>query len=451
MIANYGILNKSFILTTGGATAIAEDSLFKVKTAAAVANTATLLSLHQITYRTGQGAAASFTAKFTPGVAGSEQLAGLIAATDGFGFGYDGDSFGILHAHDGKIECQELTVTTPAAAGENATVTVNGVPYTVPLTGGGTTVDDTIEIAASLNAQVPAYDFTANDSQVVAASILAGPQGAFAFSSATAVAAWVQIVAGVDVTNEWTPIADWNQYIPPDLDPSKGNVYRIQYQYLGFGGIEFSVENPKTADFDLVHRIEYANAHDLPSVTNPTFRIGWAATNITNDTEIEVAGASAAGFVEGIINRDEDPRAIRAEIATLGQTLTSMIVIRNRIVINDQRNRSETFPLKVSAFIESAKLGDIEIRKHTELPGGGPFEFAYLDKDKSTTEVSTNQFLITGGQIIDAIPVGIQGDVINLAELGIELLPNEYLSVSMKQRGTPAEPASAVLTIREDL
>ena len=33
------------------------------------------------------------------------------------------------------------------------------------------------------------------------------------------------------------------------LDPEFGNVFKIQYQWLGFGAIIFSIENSVTGDF----------------------------------------------------------------------------------------------------------------------------------------------------------------------------------------------------------
>jgi hypothetical protein len=448
MAANYGIIDKAFILKTGTATVFAEDSLFKA-TVNAAGETAAALSKHQITYRPGQGATNPFTALFAEGAVGSEQVAGFISSTDGFGFGYDGDSFGILHSHNGRNEIQELTVTVAAAGVENATVTINDIPYTVPLTA-GTVNHNAIEITASLNTQVPGYDFTSNGAQVVAASVFSAPQASFAFSSSTAVAAWEQVVAGVSVTNDWTPLANWNKYVPADINPQKGNVYKIQFQFLGFGGIEFYVENPKTAQFDLVHRIEYPNKNITPSVTNPTFRLGWAVTNTSNATPLQIAGASTAGFIEGKIVLTEDPITVDTEIATLSQTKTAMVTIRNRTVLNKQRNRAELFQIKVSASVDSSKGALLEVLKFDDLPNPD-IEFEYFHKDASISEVSYNNYTVTGGRVVDAVTVSINGNEIDLSAQESHLLPGEYLVVAMRQYGTPLEPARAILVQREDL
>ena len=51
----------------------------------------------KIRYRPGEGVLARFTASFTTGVSGVESYAGCIDTEDGFAFGYNGDTFGILH------------------------------------------------------------------------------------------------------------------------------------------------------------------------------------------------------------------------------------------------------------------------------------------------------------------------------------------------------------------
>ena len=70
----------------------------------------------------------------------------------------------------------------------------------------------------------------------------------------------------VNSVDTWYPQTSWNtekmtagEINSMTLDPTKGNVYEIQFQYLGFGQIEFSVENSSTGAFDVVHVIRFAN------------------------------------------------------------------------------------------------------------------------------------------------------------------------------------------------
>ena len=54
----------------------------------------------------------------------------------------------------------------------------------------------------------------------------------------------------------------------PLLDWTKGQLFSIQLQYLGFGAISFSIENPKTGYFQTVHKIYYANSNIQTSLSS---------------------------------------------------------------------------------------------------------------------------------------------------------------------------------------
>lgn len=452
MSAQYGLLDKTFLVEENGGTAVAEDSLFKAVTGAA-GSTAAVLSSRQLSYRPGQGAICRLTATFTAGVAGSEQIAGLITATDAFGFGYDGDTFGVLHAHDGHVDIRELTVTTGAGGAENASVTIDDVVYTVPLVS-GSTQNTAAQIAASLSTQLTTFDFYANDSVILCVSVFADTTGTFAFSSATAVATWATVRAGVDSINDWIPQADWNGNLALGLDPTLGNVYQIQFQYLGFGGIRFYREDPDTTDFVLVHTIPYANTALIPSVTNPTFRCGWATSNFANTSELTVAGGSVAGSIEGPVVILETARGLSSSIASLGTSQTNLLTVRNRAVLGHKRNRAETIPLVVSAFTESNKGAFLVVRKNAEF-AVGDLSYDYVDKDTSTTEYATDPVVINtaSGIVVAVIPVtlGAGGGEIDFKKLGEVLLPGDTLSMSMATISGGAADAGLTYTFQEDI
>jgi formylmethanofuran dehydrogenase subunit D len=83
------------------------------------------------------------------------------------------------------------------------------------------------------------------------------------------------------------------------LDPSKGNVYKISYQYLGFGNITFFIENPENELIIPVHRIKYANTHTSTNVGNPNLRIGIGIDSYSNSDSITLSTASMAAFLQG--------------------------------------------------------------------------------------------------------------------------------------------------------
>lgn len=404
--AQNGLNDKTEGIIANGGTVDAIDSEFMVSTGADPAGFAALLSRRAFMYRAGQGGMCRLTARFTQGVADSQQIAGFINGVDGFSFGYDGDTFGILRRHDGEDAIQELQVTTGAAGAENATITIDGIGYSVPLTNSSIN-QNAVEIANSLSAQVPNFSFTANQDIVTALSGLSQPLTIFAFSSATAVAAWTIINGGALAIQEWVYQADWNGDTADWLDPTKGNVYQIMFQYLGYGDIDFYIEEPETGLFVLVHKIKYANANIKPSVADPVMRIGYACNNIGNTSDIQIHGASMSAFNQGIVKITEPGRSKAVTKAAVPTTiLTPIFTLRNRLVKGGNRNREEMFPVYMSVYTDAGKGSIIRVIKNGTLSDDQSFE--YVNEQSSIAEFDTAASSVTGGEevITDVVASG---------------------------------------------
>ena len=85
------------------------------------------------------------------------------------------------------------------------------------------------------------------------------------------------------------------------FEDGKGNVFEVQFQYLGFGGLIFSVENPNTTKYVTVHIIAYSNTEVTPSFHVPSFPLAIESNNTTNNTDIIVKSSSMMGGIEGPI------------------------------------------------------------------------------------------------------------------------------------------------------
>ena len=86
--------------TAGSGTVTQADSYAVLSTGAAINSTADLTTNQVVHYRPGQGISVFFTSIFTAGAAGSTQIIGIGDAVDGFFYGYNGTSFGILHRNN---------------------------------------------------------------------------------------------------------------------------------------------------------------------------------------------------------------------------------------------------------------------------------------------------------------------------------------------------------------
>lgn len=97
---SYGLLTVDGSAATSGTGATVDTNLARLRVQSgttATTGSAVYTSKKAAVYREGQGLTARFTAAFTTGVTGNVQEVGIGTAADGYFFGYNGTSFGILH------------------------------------------------------------------------------------------------------------------------------------------------------------------------------------------------------------------------------------------------------------------------------------------------------------------------------------------------------------------
>lgn len=446
--AVYGIASRvdTFVNDTGAATN--GNSLFRASTGTGANAFGSIQSKRQGKYRPGQGLTARWSAGYGTPQPDSDLISGLQSNTDTLGFGYFDDVFGIIYRSLGESDIRELIISTPASGAENATVTVNGTGYTVPLTA-GTVQHNAHEIADSLNAQVPIWDFSATDDHVVSRSLLAQVAGGFAFSSATAVAAWSTVQAGAAAANGFIAQADWDNPVNLDLAGGVLNVFEARIQYLGAGDLYLFVEDRMSGGAELVHTIRRPGLFTTPSFGNPTFRLGWSASNRGNTTNVELSGASGAIFNEGPIVVTEQPRAVTSTAALVGINLVNILTIRNRLVFGTKRNRAEMLLKVLSGITDSTK--GVTLQLITGAVFSGDLHYEYVDKDNSTAEFATDFLLVTGGTVLNSMVVSTLGNSLDLSLFESFLLAGEVLTVAGAVVATPASSITASLVSVEDL
>ena len=213
-------------------------------------------------------------------------------------------------------------------------------------------------------------------------------------------ASWVEIKSGTIPVEEWVKKEDWNINPNIEIDPTKGNVFQIQLQYLGFGGIKFYVEDRETANYELVHVIQYANTQTVPSVDNPIFRVGWAVRNKGNTSDIVLQGASGAAFIEGSVVYDGSAKGICNNNPSVGTTRLNVLALRNRISFNETANRAEIIPLLVSLATDTTKTAVFDVLLEPTVPVGEFLDWQYFDESLSLMENAINPVEITGGESI---------------------------------------------------
>jgi len=217
------------------------------------------------------------------------------------------------------------------------------------------------------------------------------------------------------------------------LVPTNGNVYKIQYQWLGFGAINFFIENPATGRFVLVHQIQYANSNVETSVINPSLPLCLRAVNTSNNTNIVVKVSSMGAFVEGNLNDSGIVNAINNAKSGV-TTQTNILTIRNNATYGGILNKKFVAPTFLSLINTSASDGTFRVILNTAL-GGSP---SYTDISTGASVVSYDVAgtTITGGRLMGVFYlIGNSSAQIDLVNTPIFLNNLDTLTISATSAG----------------
>jgi hypothetical protein len=462
----YGFIPSNFrTFLAGTGTATMESNLFKCTSGTTVGDYGVIRSFRSLNYKTGQGALIRTSGYFSAPQAFTWSGMGGFNIGDELSFGYNGANFGIWHRYGGHAEVQDIQVTGAASGAENATVTLNSVVYSIPLTA-GTVQHNAYEIAQYLNANAPELEAEQLDDTVRIDYLSDGDKtGTFSFSSPTATGTVTEVNTGVSKVSHFYPKdtgisqgidatgvdikESWNgDALFAGFDPTKGNSYQINYQN-GFGDLKFYVEDPDTGGFINVHTIKWGNSVTVTNLTNPSLRIGCYATCVGAATPVEVYCAYTAGFVEGYIAKTRNPRG-DSNTKSIGTTNTNIMTIRNSRTYNARANQVEIDPSHLTLANDGGKTAIFEIRGNANVDTGETnfqpvANNIVAQKDVSGGEVSGGRllgsFVVAKGQSLD----------INLNDFEIRQPPSLRLTISGRMSSGAAADLTASMVWYEDV
>lgn len=454
-----------------GSSSGSNNQIFRVESGTTQGGYGVLRSKRFMRYRPGQGIVTRFTAAFTQGVAGSLQFAGLANQENRVAFGYDGDRFGVCRSTGGKAHITLLTMTVAPNATQTATITLNGVPYTVTL--GNTSADVAMQTIVNRAGGYSGWLTQQTDGASLWLAPILGPQnGTFSFTSTgNAQATFSTKQVGINQTDYWTYQEDWNidkmdgsNKIDTNpsgmtLDHTKLNVYQINMRWLGAGVISYAMEDQASGTLVYVHKEHYVNQHSTPHTLNPSFKITYAAYNITSTTNMTVIGASMYGAIEGTIFQNELTRGFGLSKSNLAQNqLHHLLTIKNSVVTNglaDANNGNYILNTK-EAIVKSLSVsiqGQDPARIYLFFD---PISFssthlyqniARCNEVYSSATGTLNLTLDT--PVYEAI-VGINGTInVDLSAYRITVPPGSLVSIAIQSTGA-MNPVSCALVWSED-
>jgi hypothetical protein len=221
------------------------------------------------------------------------------------------------------------------------------------------------------------------------------------------------------------------------LDITKGTIYAVQMQYLGFGPIRYYSGNPATGDFVLVHTEPWGGGipsggggKTSPSFTNPTFGLGARVANSGNTTNLTLKTASMSlaregqeghsGPIGGVVNRKTGINALTNIVSIKVKTTFGPSLLPSEVRV---RLRGITYYTVADGYVQLVLNPTF---------GGSP---SYTDFSNTTSVVQTDTAgtTVTGGRVIYA---GVSNSTPVREDLWaqhIELNPGDVLTLA----GTP--------------
>jgi hypothetical protein len=347
LLPNYTTTSLSGLSTSGSGTVTQGTGMALIRTGTTANSASVLASRSRLTYRPGQGLVGYFSALFTAGVLNNTQIIGIGNAVNGFFFGYNGTSFGILYRNN-----------------------------------------------------------------------------------------------SIDT---WIPQASWNGDVMNGsgesgitLDPIDGNVYKIQYHWLGFGIVKFYIANPNDGEFILVHSLRLLNTNLVPIITNGSVQLLGATYNIGGGTsDVIVRTASMMGAVEGKTSIMTNAR--NAYVSSINQNsggISSFLTVRNKFTYASTAANNQTmiYPDTLSLYNNSFSEMRVTIFLNTT------HTYTYTDvpntNNNSVAQVSNTINIVNTGALIyfAVIQPGKQEFLIDLSKFGIRLAPGESITVAAQRR-----------------
>jgi len=452
--AVYGIGVKMRTSTSGaGSDAGAASNEFYATSGTSSVGVATIFTKAAAVYKAGQGLSFPFTARYGTPRANTVQWSGPQNGTDGIVVGYLGTTFGLFYRHGGQHEIRTLTFTVGASSSANCSITLNSVAYTVPLTTGLGVTGAAREAAASINSQASAlWVCTAvNNKVLIRASSARVASGTYSFTAGTtgSTASFSTQSTGVAVTEEFIPQASFNGASSSWIDPTKGNVFRVDVQYLGYGDIDLYAEYPDPKRWELMHRIHNANELTTTNVTNPSFRVGWTASNRGDTTGVTVRGGSCAAFTQGELAIQDQSRSYSVNKASVS-TEVAILSIKVLDVLDGKVSLSELLPQGLSVSTDSTKGAVFKVYLNTTLAGSPVYKF--IDEGYSISAVDIAGTTVSGGRVLDTITIGAaQSRDRDLSAFDIHLLPGDVITITAQVTSGAASAMVVAITWKEDI
>ena len=231
--------------------------------------------------------------------------------------------------------------------------------------------------------------------------------------------------------------------------PTNGTPAMIKYPYLGYGDIEFFLQNPSDGRWVLVHVIQYANTATAVELSNPSLQFVGFAQNSGNTTNLTMYCGSVGIFISGPRSFISSPRWASDKQLTVAVTETLILNLRNATSYNGVTNRGA---IRLNNFsMASSVTNQTAVVKFYmgTVPGGSP-SFTTISgttSDNGVTITAGNSVASvdtagtkvgTGVNYIFNISYAGSGVAVDLTPYEIFINPGDVLSITGTASGNMA-------------
>ena len=233
----------------------------------------------------------------------------------------------------------------------------------------------------------------------------------------------------------WVADTDWNgQQLPgykisDILDPTKGNIFAIQIQSIGFGTVNFIIYDPSCGIPFTVHTFSFSNISTDPSVYNLDLPLMAEVSNTTNNTNIKLETPAATVFTEGTLT---ELTSMRNEARNILSGLTSesaILTIKSKSTFSGILNNVCSVLDTISVATDGTKPVTLRLIKDTTL-GGAP---SYTDVDtNSVMQYDTAGTTVSGGSTETVLYLGkSESQLLTIKNMEINVLPGHTLTFAV--------------------
>jgi len=409
-------------IVNGSITAL--NGMAVLQTSAAANSYASMQSKVPVKYNAGQGAEGRFTAIFSTPQAGSFQLIGLGDFQDGLFVGYSGTTFGTVRR---SPQNNRRAITSITRSGTTVTVTTTATHSLT--TGDIVQITGTSATPVAQNNYIGSFVIT-----VTGVNAFTYTCGDSPTSPGTGTYLYDLIVDTFSPATSFTDDRlDGNGPSKQLYVPTNGNVFNIDFQYLGFGHIRYSMEESESGQFFVFNTIDYSNNNTTPSLQNPTLPLYCSVRNTTNTTNLTLKTASMAGFVQGKnAELGLDPYSATA-LKTGITTQAAVLSIQNKRAFNGEINKTRSKMLSMNLYAEGSGANPVTVRIIRGTTLGGSPSYTDVDTLNSIHAYDTAGTTVTGGEILKTYTIARNAPGLTEHELDLNIFinPEEIITISV--------------------